>query len=64
MEKKKLVTNDMAHTSTEILETEMQNRYFSRYLKSSEARAISGRCDPYNMIAPLNKDGKYNLTAI
>ena len=30
-------------TSTELLETEMQNQYFSRKLKSPEARAISWR---------------------
>lgn len=39
--KKRNVTNDIVHASTELLETEMQNRYFSRYLKSPEARAIS-----------------------
>ena len=39
--KKRNVRNDIAHASTELLETEMQNRYFSRYLKSPEARAIS-----------------------
>jgi hypothetical protein len=26
-------TNDIAHASTEILESEVQNRYLSRYLK-------------------------------
>jgi hypothetical protein len=38
-----LVTYDIAHASIKLLETEMQNRYFSRYLISSEAHAISGR---------------------
>lgn len=37
------VTNDIAYASTEVLETEMQNRYFSRYLESLEAHGISGR---------------------
>ena len=37
------ITDDIAHASTEQLETEMQNRYFSKYLKSPEARAMSGR---------------------
>lgn len=36
-------TNDIAHTSSELLETEIQNRYFSRYLLIPEAGAISGR---------------------
>lgn len=39
-----MLTNDIAYASTEILESEIQNRYFSRYLESSEAHAISGRC--------------------
>lgn len=39
-------TNDIAHASTELLETEMQNRYFSKYLKSPKARAISGCYEP------------------
>ena len=38
-----MLTNDIAHASTELLETELQNRYFSRNLESPEARAISGR---------------------
>jgi hypothetical protein len=33
----------LVHASTCLLETDAQIRYFSRYLKSSEARAISGR---------------------
>ena len=37
-----LVTYDIAHASKRLLETEIQNRYFSRYLMSSEAHAISG----------------------
>ncbi len=38
-----MLTNDIAHASTRLLESEMQNRYFSRNIKCSEARAISGR---------------------
>jgi hypothetical protein len=33
----------MAYASSELHETDMQNRYFSRYLKSPKARAISDR---------------------
>ena len=46
-ERNKRITDDIAHASFESLETEMQNRYFSRYLRSPEARAISGRCMPF-----------------
>ena len=39
------VTNDIAHASTELLESAAQNRYFSGYLKSPEACAIHGSLD-------------------
>ena len=42
-DEKESITNDIAHASTESFETEVQNQYFSKYLMSSEARAISGR---------------------
>lgn len=37
-----MLTYDIAHASTELLESAEQNRYLIRYLKGSEARAISG----------------------
>ena len=34
-------TNDIAHASSELIESAVQNRYISRYLYRQEARAIS-----------------------
>ena len=41
--KKRNVTNDIAHAYSELLETELQNRYFSGAFRSSETHAVSGR---------------------
>ncbi len=41
--KKRWLSNNIAHTSSELLKTEMQNQYFSTYKVSPEALAIAGR---------------------
>ena len=63
-ERNKRITDDIAHASFESLETEMQNRYFSRYLRSPEARAISGRslqCLCYWQVFTTARIGEWSI---